>query len=302
MTTFTWLSLVLTSQSMAHTTAQDAIKSQQGCFEVTFQYEEVRAHQEDYQLASPKETSVVEWVNVEYEDDERIVLQHILVTPPMIKHWRQIWVYQGTSFDVYSGFNQWIKKELDADEVVGQWVQEVDGVADNPRYGCSAMWQLGQEAQWSCRTWAPKPRRDKDRDDYTVLDRINTHRIVADGWVHEQRNTKLLVTDESVTPVVTEVGLNTYRRIDESECFDATEWWAKRQLGWHEVQRAWDEITADYQRYELTPKRGVFPLWVRLFWIARRPMASRGLNRIYRRSTRVISRHIEPVHVVPDDL
>lgn len=38
--------------------AQQAIASQQGCFRVTFQYEEIEAHQAGYTLAPPKKSEL----------------------------------------------------------------------------------------------------------------------------------------------------------------------------------------------------------------------------------------------------
>ena len=66
-------------------TPQELIKAQLGCFEVTFQYEEQEAHQPDYTLAPDKTSQILELVVLEEDTEDRIVLQHILVTPPMIK-------------------------------------------------------------------------------------------------------------------------------------------------------------------------------------------------------------------------
>ena len=294
-----WMYLALAPAAFAQQTAQEAIQAQTGCFEVTFQYEEVEAHQEGYTLAPPKRSQVFEWVTPAFESDDRIVLQHILVTPPMIKHWRQIWEYEGTSFHVYDGVDQWRRETLTEEQAAGAWVQVVDGVADNPRYGCSAPWQLGESASWTCETWAPKPRRDKDRDDYTVLNRTNTHRILDNGWVHEQRNTKLMVTGDMQTPIVTEKGYNTYIRVDDSECAKAVAWWPRRSSAWMHIQDAWTDVTGQYERFSVDPKRGVFPLWIRLFWLARKnePPASLGQgitrhSKIYLRAVKILERHV----------
>ena len=296
-----WLALLTAPAALAEPSAQEAIKAQEGCFEVTFQYEEVEAHQEGYTLAPPKSSTVFEWVTVESESPERIVLQHILVTPPMIKHWRQIWEYEGTSFQVYDGVNQWRQETLSEEEAAGRWVQVVDGVADNPRYGCSAPWQLGDDPHWSCATWAPKPRRDQGREDYTVLQRTNTHRLVENGWVHEQRNTKLLVNEHGETPIVTENGYNTYTRTDAAECAKAASWWPERSANWLAIQRAWTDVTAQYQHFAVEPRKGLFPLWIRLFWIARKPVSERRLERMYGRAYRIIDRHVQPAPETDDN-
>lgn len=271
--------------------ARQAITAQQGCYKVTFQYEEVEALQEGYELQPPKRSEIIEWIGVIEESDERVVLQHVLVTPPRIKHWEQIWTYEGTSFDVHSGPNQWTRHELSAEDAAGAWVQEVRGVADNPRYACSAPWMLDGETAWTCRTWAPKPRRDKKRD-YAVLQRTNTHRIHAAGWVHEQANIKLQVDSERVVEVVREVGRNTYDRIDDSECAEAAIWWQERQATWDQVQRAWDDVSATHQTYSVDSMGGAFPLWVRLFWLARKPQPESKHERIYQRASKLLGKKI----------
>ena len=149
--------LLLSANSFA--AVPDAIKAQEGCFEVTFQYEEIEAHQEDYVLAAPKTSSVVEWVVVESDSVTQISLQHVLVTPPMIKHWKQIWTFEGNEFDVYTAPNQWEKRQLSQEDVAQSWSQEVRGVADNPRYACAAPWIETDEPSWTCQTWAAKPRK-----------------------------------------------------------------------------------------------------------------------------------------------
>ena len=80
-------------------TAQEAIKAQQGCYQVTFQYEEVEAHQPNHSLAAPKQSQVIELITVDEDKPNRIVMQHVLVTPPRIKHWKQVWQFEDGEFD-----------------------------------------------------------------------------------------------------------------------------------------------------------------------------------------------------------
>ena len=154
---------------------------------------------------------------------------------------------------------------------------------------------------WTCETWAPKPRRDKKRDDYTVLRRTNTHRIHDEGWVHEQRNTKLWVDGGESQEVVTEIGNNTYDRIDEAECTKAAQWWERRSPTWDQVQRAWDDVTAPHAHYEVDARRGLFPLWLRLFWVARKAVPEHKQEKIYERAVRELERHIVPL-AKPDSI
>jgi len=103
--------------------------------------------------------------------------------------------------------------------------------------------------------------------------------------------------------VVTEVGHNTYDRIDDAQCEKTARWWLKRRATWDQVQRAWNDVSARHPSYEVTAKKGLFPLWIRLFWLARSPVAERKHERIYNRATRILERHLNPVdssgHDVP---
>ena len=70
-------------------TPEEAIQSMTGCFEVTFQYEEKESYQDGYVFAEPKKSNAVEWVTTTHSEEGLISLQHVLVTGPMIRHWRQ---------------------------------------------------------------------------------------------------------------------------------------------------------------------------------------------------------------------
>jgi len=272
-----------------------AIRAQAGCFDVTFDYEEVEAHQQGYTLKPSKTSHALEYVSVEEVSDVRVVLQHILVTPPMIKHWRQVWEYEQPEGLVYTGVNEWTHQRTD--DVAGQWRQTVTGVADNPRYSCIAEWtEVDGFPTWRCTTWAPKPRRDKDRDDYDVLERTNIHQIVAGGWHHDQRNTKLQLTDRGPERVVTEQGNNRYLRTDDVHCAEAATWWDEHRAAWTEIQGAWERAAEHHDTVRLDPRRGLTPLWVDLFWMARRgPTTPTALERLGRRAERVIARHLRGV-------
>ena len=268
-----------------------AITAQQGCYNVAFNYRETESLVEGTELKEPKVSKIVEWIGVTEQSEKRVVLQHILVTPPRIKHWEQIWTYEKQSYDVHSGPNQWTRKTISPERAAGSWVQEVRGVADNPRYACSAKWDHSDGSSWICQTWAPKPRRDK-KQNYNVLLRTNTHRIHDTGWVHEQQNTKLVLDQAAVTPIINEIGNNTYDRIDDAECAEAAEWWTKRQSTWDQVQAAWTDVSAEHKTYTVDTMSGTFPLWVRLFWLAKNPLPAKKHARLYNATRKLLSKRI----------
>ena len=268
-----------------------SIMAQQGCYKVTFHYQETETLVDGIELQKPKRSEIIEWIAVTEQSDRHVALQHILVTPPRIKHWEQIWTYEKQRYDVHSGANQWTQKELSADRAAEAWVQEVRGVADNPRYACSAKWDHSDGSSWTCQTWAPKPRRDK-KQHYNVLLRTNTHRILDAGWVHEQQNTKLVIEQETVTPIINEYGNNTYERIDDAECAEAAEWWTKRQATWDQIQSAWIDVRAQHQTYSVDTMGGAFPLWIRLFWLARKPLPAKKHARLYNATRKLLSKKV----------
>lgn len=276
---------------------RDAILAQQGCYLVTFNYRETEAHDPNFPLRPPKSTSVMEWVSVDESSADHIVLQHVLVTPPRIKHWKQIWDYEKTTFDVYSGPNEWTQITIEEEEAKGRWVQSVRGVADNPRYACAGSWTLGREPSWECQTWAPKPRRDRRRA-YDVLERTNGHIITDYGWLHEQANRKLRLSGSKATPVASEVGKNTYLRIDDEDCAKAADWWTERKATWALIQEAWNEVTAEHKTFRVAPSRNRAPLWIRLFWLARRAVPEAKYDRLRTRAREHILRDLQPAEAV----
>ena len=247
---------------------RELIKAQAGCFEVTFQYHETKAIQAGYKLKKPKKSRVIEYISVEEDTEDKIVLQHILVSGlAMIKHWRQVWIFEETDLYRYKGNDIWERKQLDLEEVSGEWSQVVYNVDDGPRYECSAQWN-NIEGFWSCTADAPLPRREKSRKDYNVLERTNIHRITLQGWVHEQYNTKVKIEDSNRIPIVKEKGYNTYIRIPDTRCKKALSWWPKRRATWSVIQKAWADTRQENTRLQFRKRFGA-PLWVRLFMLAR---------------------------------
>ena len=262
--------LLLSSFAFA-LTPEEAIQSMTGCFEVTFQYEEKESYQDGYVFAEPKKSNAIEWVTTTHSEEGLISLQHVLVTGPMIRHWRQEWVYEPRELFTYVAPSTWERQYLFPSQVEGNWGQIVTNVDDAPRYECQSSWENDGESDfWTCKTLSPIPRRDSKREDYALLERENTHRIVKDGWIHEQKNIKFSMAKGVRKDLVLEHGYNTYMRLDDSACQEAIDWWPTQEVVWNGIIGAWEDVRAENDVITLAPKYRGVPLWIRLFWKAKR--------------------------------
>ena len=293
--------LIFLPVAMAATpSSSEAIRSMAGCFEVTFQYADREIMDPRYTENAVKNSSAIEWVVVDRERDGRIELQHVLVSgPAMIKHWRQIWTYEGTDVTQYLGEDQHKLQSLPGEAVAGQWTQVVTNVDDAPRYGCAGEWtEDSSGTQWRCTVDAPLPRREKDhRHEYDILERTNIHRIVSDGWDHDQTNTKIRIDDGKRVVMAREVGHNTYRRVDDEQCVEAIAWWPTEDEIWAEIRGAWSDVlgssTVEGRALTVDEKKGLTPLWIDLFWLARRS-AKRGRSTedVRARAVKILEKHV----------
>jgi len=159
-------------------------KNLKGCFSVSFEY--IEDGKKDQFI-----DGLYEWVGSLAGDPETSI-QHIgVVENQAFKHWREEW-------------------HPNAD---GSWYQKVTGPAGDFRYECSAPIQFNQ---WRCSVRnAPKPRRDKARNDYETLDRENTLQVTSRDWIQAENNIK---RDQSGKAISNELGWNKYHRVDESKC------------------------------------------------------------------------------------
>lgn len=289
------LTLLLITAASA-LTVREAIRAQQGCYKVTFQYADTETLHEDYAPRPPKRSEAIEWVHLEADSQDHIILQHVLVSgPAMIKHWRQEWRYEETAALRYEGRGAWRWEAVAPEAAAGTWTQIVTNVDDAPRYTCAAVWELrAQQASWSCTTPSPLPRREKDlRHDYDILERTNTHHISPQGWVHEQHNTRVRLDGDTAVPLSTEYGFNTYERIPDDQCQEAIDWWPGQRAIWGQIQAAWGDQLQAREHLTLHEKRAGMPLWVRLFLLARRA-ERRDLSDedLYAKASRIIERHL----------
>ncbi|MFN3312387.1 MAG: DUF6607 family protein [Hyphomonas sp.] len=264
--------------------AQDraAILAMEGDYKVTFDFRETVPLAPGYEPKSPKLSGAYEVVRVIEDRSDFISLQHILAidgdrTFP-VKHWRQDWQYEPERVLVFIGGNTWTWRDVPEAARRGAWSQTVFQVDDAPRYGAVASWthEAGLAEWTSPREWRPLPRRDMTtRDDYHAIDAMNRHVITPDGWVHEQDNTKL-VLGSVPTPLVREIGVNTYVRTSDFSVSVATDYWDATEDFWAEIRDEWAQIEGESRTFGLTLQGETEELYNPLLELAGRVAASEG--------------------------
>lgn len=239
---------------------REAILSMTGEYEVTFDFREVVALQPGYEFAEPKLSGAWEVVRVIEDRGDFISLQHFLLVgeeddPMVIKHWRQDWEYEPARIMAFRGHDDWDMVDVPASEAAGAWSQSVYQVDDSPRYAAVARWDHDAAiSTWEPDlSWRPLPRRDDTtRSDYHAIEAVNRHVITASGWVHEQDNTKLVIDENgNSTPLVREVGVNTYVRADLAHDDAADNYWAATQDYWTLVRAYWDNLEANTEGFHV---------------------------------------------------
>lgn len=231
---------------------RNAIKEMCGCFEVTFNFAETFQHSQD-SLYKPSKTKIatgLEWAELVVDENNKISIQHLLqvgnpAKPHIVKHWRQDWLYQNTDFYMYNGDNNWVFEEKSKSDVKKQWTQKVFQVDDSPRYEGSGTWvHVDGKSYWENTTDAPLPRREyTKRSDYNVTVRGNRHEITNNGWVHDQDNLKVVrEAGKDDIIIASEKGYNVYKRVADSRCKTAANWWKEHQLKWATVRQKWNEV------------------------------------------------------------
>jgi hypothetical protein len=252
-------------QSVAQSTKfekdRQSILAMAGDFKVTFDFTETVPFVEGYELKEPKLSGGNEIVRVVEDDGDFISLQHLLVVGPdnspfVVKHWRQDWRYEPAQVLMFIGGNAWEWRDVPENERAGAWSQTVYQVDDAPRYGAVGVWTYEDGlAEWTPpKEWRPLPRRDMTtRDDYHAVDAVNRHVITPWGWVHEQDNSKVVLSGEP-TALVREIGVNTYRRFNEFPVEAAEDYWAATADFWAGVRAEWDAIGAENQSFAIAIK------------------------------------------------
>jgi hypothetical protein len=171
---------------------------------------------------------------------------------------------------VFIGGNAWEQRPLSKADAKGKWSQVVYQVDDAPRYGALGPWSHeGGVSSWTpAAEWRPLPRRDATtRDDYHAVNAINQHTITPDGWVHEQNNTKLILTGDA-RALVREIGVNTYTKFDDFEIAVGDDYWNATKDFWAPVRAEWTRIEAENPRFGLTIQGEPEDLYIKLLDLA----------------------------------
>ena len=258
-----------------------SILSMTGCYKLTFDFNETYV-KEGYPFKSaPYHAEALEWISAEKKVDkysgEKIVLQHILLTPQMpepLKHWSQEWIFQPHALIEFQGHGVWEKRSLEPSESMGVWAERVLSVDDSPRYECAAAWtHTDSKHFWDCQTWSPLPRREgmeRGRRDYDILVRGIHEEITSSGWVFEQSNSKVKKENASApkTEIARENGQELYERVSDSNCANAQKWWEENKGVWSAIQAEWADIYASHSRFQFQFRVNGQFLWQRLSALA----------------------------------
>jgi len=231
---------------------RNAIKKMCGCFEVEFNFAETFKYSSDstYVPSNNYKTGGLEWAQLVDDEKNKISIQHILLVGPesspyVMKHWKQDWIFENQEFYMYNGNNSWNYKTKSKGKVKNQWTQKVYQVDDSPRYEGSATWvHVDGKSYWENISDAPLPRREySKRSDYNITERGNRQEITNDGWIHDQDNSKIIRSiDKNDILIAKEKGFNYYKKVDDSRCKAAADWWTQNYSKWKTVRDKWNEI------------------------------------------------------------
>lgn len=254
-------SWLLTNSVIAAETAFEkdlrSIKAMSGCFEVEFNYAETFPLKEGYKVDERRYHSKThEWITPIEEGDHSILFQHILLAgQAIIKHWGAHWYYQNADLYNFVGHSRWEPSHLQPDVVAGQWTQKVTHVDDGPRDQCSAPWvYTNGKAYWECESLTPLPRRemeDMKRHDYDAILRRDREELTTYGWMQDEDNVKTIIKDGNQTPLVQEKGRVYFRKVEDSVCKPAQDWWKGKDSFWKYVRDVWAETLDGKSAFEL---------------------------------------------------
>ena len=96
--------------------------------------------------------------------------------------------------------------------------------------------------------------------------RRNRHEIVAEGWIHNQDNDKIVRAAGSEDFVLAqEKGYNTYTKVEDADCQAAQDYWVEHGAKWEAVRNGWDNLFAKQADIELKDKVDEKPLFSYMF-------------------------------------
>lgn len=261
-----------------------AILAMQGPYRVSFDFLEVEKYDPNADPTKPYQSWSTEFVYLLEDAGEFISLQHILVarernedgsagTAHVVKHWRQDWSYQDKDLLSFKGHGTWAHDKITDDHARGKWSQAVYQVDDSPRYEGIGKWMHTDDfSTWTSEnTWRPLPRREYTvRDDYHVLDAINVHTILPNGWSHAQNNLKVVLSGAGKVDhiLAREYGFNRYELIEDFDFSPGDAYWEKTRAYWKEIRDHWSDVLAQ-ERFTIESKVDNVNLWKRLFDLAK---------------------------------
>ncbi|MEO8416998.1 MAG: DUF6607 family protein [Ginsengibacter sp.] len=252
--------LLLTATANAQVkNGNEAVNKICGCFDVAFKYAETFSPVMDYKYHDRDEISGGTELAFPIEiSDKKISIQHLLLVSDsmIVKHWREDWTFENPVIWKYTDTKTWVKQQLKPEQVKGKWTQTVWEVSDEPRYqGYGQFTDLDGEVLWQSTTDAPLPRREYSvRSDYNILNRTNRLHITDSGYIHEQDNKKIIRKEGVDKLLVKEKGMNSYKRITNSECAVAKSYWEHNKAYWLKVENVWTAYLSTHNTIQLKVK------------------------------------------------
>lgn len=262
---------------------RQAILAMAGPYRTTFDFLETVGYVPGFKPDKPYQSWGTEYIYVVEDKKDFISLQHIMVMffqqgeevmgPVVMKHWRQDWQYEKRDLLVYAGNDTWRRELLSRRQVAGTWAQAVYQVDDSPRYESYGRWEHKPNfSTWQSQlTWRPLPRREHTvRSDYQVLEGYNRHTILPDGWVQEEENYKLKLTERgkpaAETPYLAkELGINRYQKITDFDFSAGDAYWQKTGEFWRAVRDEWTAISRKKKSFRLHDEINGEQLFMPLF-------------------------------------
>lgn len=263
-----------------------AILAMAGDYRVSFDFLETVLFTPGAAPARPYRSWGTERIYVVEAREDFVSLQHIMEMfvvddegetqgPFVQKHWRQDWRYEPESVLVFAGNGRFELRPVPESERRGRWSQVVYQVDDSPRYGSLGRWTHTADAStWSGdETWRPLPRRESSvRSDYQVLAGRNRITILPTGWVHEQDNEKLVLSEGRQTPtrrLAREIGVNRYEQILGFDFDAADAYWQATAPFWALVREGFAR-RAEAGGFRLSKRCGDEPAFAPFFRYAGR--------------------------------
>jgi hypothetical protein len=243
-----------------------AILALAGDYRSSFDFLEVVLYRPGEEPARPYRSWGTERIVVLEDRPAFVSLQQILVMfvedddgnvegPFVQKHWRQDWRYEPRDRLDYLGGGRFGRRAVPADARRGAWSQTVYQVDDSPRYAAVGRWSHdAQHSVWqSDVSWRPLPRRESSvRDDYDVMAGSHRLTVLPAGWVHEQENEKLVLSEgEAPHSLARELGLDRYERIQDFDFSAADAYWQATAPFWAQVRTAWAERVASGEEFRV---------------------------------------------------